>query len=95
MVVELYANSYCNTVRNCTMKNVKLKSKLIIRFNCIEQILTKNNFFSRSRNEVMMILRRNPNMDREVLRRKFPDVDIEKLVNTDKIRGHYLPKVQS
>ncbi|XP_065355096.1 large ribosomal subunit protein uL29m [Calliphora vicina] len=50
---------------------------------------------NRSRNEVMMMLRRNPNMDRDMLRRKFPNVDIDKLVNTDKIRGHYIPKIQS
>ncbi|XP_023293278.2 39S ribosomal protein L47, mitochondrial [Lucilia cuprina] len=50
---------------------------------------------NRSRNEAMMLLRRNPHMDRDLLRRKFPGVDIDKLVNTDKIRGHYIPKVQS
>lgn len=43
----------------------------------------------------MMLMRRNPNMDRDVLRRKYPGVDIEKLVNNDKIRGHYLPKIQA
>ncbi|KAM7362817.1 mitochondrial ribosomal protein L47 [Cochliomyia hominivorax] len=50
---------------------------------------------NRSRNEVMMLLRRNPNLDLDLLRRKFPDVDIDKLINTDKIRGHYVPRVQS
>lgn len=50
---------------------------------------------NRSRNEAMMILRRNPNMDLELLRRKFPDVNIDKLINNDKIRGHYIPKVQA
>ncbi|XP_002072878.4 39S ribosomal protein L47, mitochondrial [Drosophila willistoni] len=48
---------------------------------------------NRSRNEVMMILRRNPNFDLSVLRRQFPDVDVDKLVNEDKTRGHYVPKV--
>lgn len=50
-------------------------------------------FCSRSRNEVMMILRRNPNFDLDVLRRQFPDVNVDKLRNEDKIRGHYVPKV--
>lgn len=45
------------------------------------------------RNEVMMILRRNPNFDLDVLRRQFPDVNVDKLRNEDKIRGHYVPKV--
>ncbi|SPP84557.1 39S ribosomal protein L47, mitochondrial [Drosophila guanche] len=48
---------------------------------------------NRSRNEVMMILRRNPNFDLGVLRRKFPDVDIDKLRSADKARGHYVPKI--
>ncbi|XP_073837538.1 mitochondrial ribosomal protein L47 [Musca autumnalis] len=48
---------------------------------------------NRSRNEVMMLLRRNPNMDVELLRSKFPNVNIDKLIESDKIRGHYVPKV--
>lgn len=56
-------------------------------------LLKITQFCSRSRNEVMMILRRNPNFDLDVLRRKFPDVNIDKLRNEDKARGHYVPKV--
>ncbi|XP_030373936.1 39S ribosomal protein L47, mitochondrial [Scaptodrosophila lebanonensis] len=48
---------------------------------------------NRSRNEVMMILRRNPDFDLEVLRRQFPQVNIDKLRNEDKARGHYVPKI--
>ncbi|XP_005184837.1 large ribosomal subunit protein uL29m [Musca domestica] len=48
---------------------------------------------NRSRNEVMMLLRRNPNMDVDFLRRKFPNVNIDKLMESDKIRGHYVPNV--
>lgn len=48
---------------------------------------------NRDRNQVMHLLRRNPNMDRQVLAEKFPGVDIEKLVRDDKIRGHFIPKV--
>ncbi|XP_036323977.1 LOW QUALITY PROTEIN: 39S ribosomal protein L47, mitochondrial [Rhagoletis pomonella] len=48
---------------------------------------------NRSRNEVMMMLRRNPNIDVHMLRRKYPDVDIDKLLRDDKTRGHCVPKV--
>ncbi|XP_011196970.2 39S ribosomal protein L47, mitochondrial [Zeugodacus cucurbitae] len=48
---------------------------------------------NRSRNEVMMMLRRNPNIDIQILRRKYPDVDVDKLLRDDKTRGHFVPKV--
>ncbi|KAM8703659.1 hypothetical protein ACLKA7_008308 [Drosophila subpalustris] len=48
---------------------------------------------NRSRNEVMMMLRRNPNIDLQMLKRKFPDVDVDKLISSDKTRGHFVPKV--
>lgn len=43
----------------------------------------------------MMILRRNPNFDLELLKRKYSDVDIEKLRRSDKARGHFVPKVDA
>uniref|UniRef100_A0A1A9WH30 Large ribosomal subunit protein uL29m n=1 Tax=Glossina brevipalpis TaxID=37001 RepID=A0A1A9WH30_9MUSC len=49
---------------------------------------------NRARNEVIMLLRRNPNIDHGVLRSKYPNVNIEKLVRDDKTRGHHLPKVE-
>uniref|UniRef100_A0A0K8V080 Uncharacterized protein n=1 Tax=Bactrocera latifrons TaxID=174628 RepID=A0A0K8V080_BACLA len=48
---------------------------------------------NRSRNEVMMMLRRNPNIDIQVIRSKYPDVDVDKLLRDDKTRGHFVPKV--
>lgn len=42
-----------------------------------------------------MILRRNPNFDLELLKRKYADVDIDKLRKTDKTRGHFVPKVDA
>jgi large subunit ribosomal protein L47 len=48
---------------------------------------------NRDRNEVVHLLKRNPNMDREVLKQKFPNVDVERLFKLDKIRGHYVPKL--
>lgn len=50
---------------------------------------------SRSRNEVMMMLRRNSNIDVNMLRRKYPDVDVDKLLRDDKTRGHFVPKVDA
>uniref|UniRef100_A0A1B0BUH4 Large ribosomal subunit protein uL29m n=1 Tax=Glossina palpalis gambiensis TaxID=67801 RepID=A0A1B0BUH4_9MUSC len=49
---------------------------------------------NRARNEVMMLLRRNPNIDRNILHSKYPNVNIDKLVSDDKTRGHYLPKIE-
>lgn len=48
---------------------------------------------NRSRNQVMMLLRRNPNLSVELLQKKYPDVDVGKLLKTDKTRGHFVPKV--
>ncbi|XP_055903424.1 LOW QUALITY PROTEIN: 39S ribosomal protein L47, mitochondrial [Eupeodes corollae] len=48
---------------------------------------------NRSRNHVMMLLRRNPNLSVDLLQKKYPDVDIEKLRQSDKIRGHFVPKI--
>ncbi|XP_037949256.1 39S ribosomal protein L47, mitochondrial [Teleopsis dalmanni] len=46
----------------------------------------------RSRNNVMMLLRRYPDLDLNMLRNKYPDADIDKLIRDDKIRGHFVPK---
>lgn len=76
--------------------NVKRKAKKYVENNLHKtMVLSKKKFicFSRSRNEVMMILRRNPHFDIELLKRKYSDVDIEKLRRTDKARGHFVPKV--
>lgn len=48
---------------------------------------------NRDRNEVMHLMKRNPDMDRNFLATKYPHVDIDKLVRDDKIRGHYAPKI--
>uniref|UniRef100_A0A1B0G9L4 Large ribosomal subunit protein uL29m n=1 Tax=Glossina morsitans morsitans TaxID=37546 RepID=A0A1B0G9L4_GLOMM len=49
---------------------------------------------NRARNEVIMLLRRNPNIDRNTLHSKYPNVNIDKLVSDDKTRGHYVPKIE-
>lgn len=48
---------------------------------------------NRNRNEVMRLLQRNPDLDRQLLREKFPHVNITRLEKLDKIRGHYVPKL--
>lgn len=54
---------------------------------------TKRKRMNRDRNEVIHLLKRNPNLDKNLLKRKFPTVDIEKLEKGDKFRGSYVPKV--
>lgn len=59
-----------------------------------EQIWSKKRAArNRNRNEVMHLLKRNPNLDRDMLREKFPDVNIDQLGKADKFRGHYVPKL--
>lgn len=53
----------------------------------------KRKAINRDRNQVVHLLKRNPNLDRGMLSRKYPTVDIEKLIKYDKIRGHYEPKM--
>lgn len=40
----------------------------------------------------MHLLRRYPNLSKDLLRQKYPSVDIDKLVRDDKIRGHFAPE---
>lgn len=74
------------------MKSERPRSKLNLEIDA-NNIKTYYFSCSRSRNEVMMLLRRNPNMDVDFLKRKFPNVNIDKLMESDKIRGHYVPNV--
>uniref|UniRef100_A0A182NMS2 Large ribosomal subunit protein uL29m n=1 Tax=Anopheles dirus TaxID=7168 RepID=A0A182NMS2_9DIPT len=46
----------------------------------------KRKLRNRERNEVVHLLRRFPNIDRESLAQRFPTVDVEKLYKLDKIR---------
>lgn len=50
---------------------------------------------NRNRNHVMRLLQRFPNTDLKVLAEHYPDVDIQKLIDTDQIRGHYSPNSKS
>lgn len=55
--------------------------------------LAKRRSKNRDRNEVMHLLRRNPNLSKDLLAERFPHVDIKKLVREDKIKGHFVPPV--
>lgn len=46
---------------------------------------------NRNRNHVMRLLQRFPNTDLKVLAEHYPDVNIQKLIDNDMIRGHYVP----
>lgn len=48
---------------------------------------------NRDRNEVINLLKRNPNLDRRTLQTKFPEVNIERLEKIDAFKGHYVPKI--
>lgn len=48
---------------------------------------------NRARNHVIRLLRRYPDIDRDVLKQKYPSVNIENLNKKDKFRGHYVPKL--
>lgn len=39
----------------------------------------------------MHLMRRFPNMDMEAVKQQYPSVDIEKIKNYNKTRGHYVP----
>lgn len=54
----------------------------------------KRKAMNRARNEVTMLLRRNPNLDKEMLHRRFPNIDIDKLLRANKTRGHFVPKIE-
>uniref|UniRef100_A0A1B6MMC2 Large ribosomal subunit protein uL29m n=1 Tax=Graphocephala atropunctata TaxID=36148 RepID=A0A1B6MMC2_9HEMI len=42
-------------------------------------------------NHVLGLMRRFPNLDLEAVKEKFPDVDVDKLKNSDAARGHWIP----
>lgn len=58
-----------------------------------KQFMEKKKELRRGRNHIIRLLRRNPNIDEELLQEKYPHVNIETLRNNDKVRGHYVPKV--
>lgn len=45
------------------------------------------------RRHVGKLLREFPNIDRGLLSRKYPNVDVKRLEYKDSVRGHYVPKI--
>lgn len=54
-----------------------------------QELLEKRRERTRNRNHVKGLLRRFPEMDLNILKEKYPDVDIDKLLAKDVIRPHY------
>lgn len=52
----------------------------------------KRKLRNRERNEVAHLLKRNPDFDVGTLQTKYPQVNIERLLKNDKVRGHFAPK---
>lgn len=49
--------------------------------------------FSRDKNHVKKLLIRFPHLDRKLLEREYPDVNVKDLEYKDKVRGHFAPKI--
>lgn len=49
---------------------------------------------NRDRNHVIRLLSRFPNLDRNVLREKYPHINFDHLHKKDIFRGHYVPNVE-
>ncbi|XP_012265622.2 39S ribosomal protein L47, mitochondrial [Athalia rosae] len=53
---------------------------------------TKRKAMVRERNHVMHLIKRFPNMDPEAIKKHYPNVNLEKLAQKSKSRGHYAPR---
>jgi len=53
----------------------------------------KRKALNRERNEVIHLLKRNPDLDRQLLQKRFPAVNIDRLQKLDKFRGHHVPNL--
>lgn len=49
--------------------------------------------FRRDRNRVRRLLRNFPNLDRDLVQREYPDVDVKDIDYKDRARGHFIPKI--
>ncbi|CRL06057.1 CLUMA_CG018887, isoform A [Clunio marinus] len=58
-----------------------------------QDLIAKKRARNRDRNEVIHLLKRNPDLDKQMLQEKYPTVDIPMLEKKDKFRGHYVPKL--
>lgn len=83
-------------VKNCTNTRLEQESK------CRKTDLYISKIFyfiisifpsSRDKNHVTKLLSRYPNLDRKLLQREYPDVNIRQLEFNDRARGHFAPKI--
>lgn len=61
-----------------------------LRFYREKFLLEKTRKRNRDRNEVVHLLKRFPDIKIQLLREKFPDVDIDKIIKRDMARGHHV-----
>ncbi|GAB0097959.1 Ribosomal protein L47, mitochondrial [Sergentomyia squamirostris] len=76
--------------KNLVPKVEKDVKEFLLKLN-EQKVMTRTRERNRNRNEVMHLLRRFPNLDKKMLAEKFPDVDIDKLLERDMCRGHFVP----
>lgn len=62
----------------------------LLRFYREKFLLEKTRKRNRDRNEVVHLLKRFPDIKIQLLREKFPDVDIDKIIKRDMARGHHV-----
>ncbi|CAH0407867.1 unnamed protein product [Chilo suppressalis] len=66
--------------------------KKFLRLYKEKQYNEKRKAKNRDYNHVQQLLKRFPDLDMELLKSEYPDVDIEKAKRTKKARGHFMPK---
>ncbi|CAG9784919.1 unnamed protein product [Diatraea saccharalis] len=66
--------------------------KKFLRLYKEKQYNEKRKARNRDYNHVQQLLKRFPDMDMELLKAEYPNVDIEKAKRTKKARGNYMPK---
>jgi len=54
--------------------------------------LTKKRAMNRDRNQVVHLMRRFPNVSHDLLAKRYPTVDLKKIVREDKARNHFSPR---
>ncbi|XP_063700237.1 large ribosomal subunit protein uL29m [Culicoides brevitarsis] len=65
-----------------------------LRYYREKYVLEKYRAKNRDRNEVIKLLNRFPNIDRNLLRERF-NVDVDKIIKQNAARGHHIQKVES
>lgn len=97
---EMCERSFNSTVKNYTSSKQEQRSKwkriefLFRQMSKFYMVYLCHSrfFFSRDKNHVTKLLSRFPNLDRKLLKREYPHVNIQQLEFNDRTRGHFAPK---